>query len=153
MKELLGTPESDERPVETALFADALHGRSEQETDIELPCGSGEISAILHHLNNALVSILLNAQVVEFRLPSYSRLKRNLHELERSAQRASVLVKRLLQRVAITPVRQSWVANLVETAFPEPAVIEQGLPSQPRGKDEAVVVSVRDRKKVPHTIV
>lgn len=50
---------------------------------------------ILHGLNNALVSILLNAQVIEWKLPSYSRLKRNVHEVERSAQRGGLLVRRL----------------------------------------------------------
>jgi len=49
----------------------------------------------LHDLNNALVSILLNAQVIGMKLPSYSRLRRNVHEVERSAQRSAVLVKRL----------------------------------------------------------
>ena len=50
---------------------------------------------ILHGLNNALVSILLNAQVIGWKLPSYSRLKRNVHEVERSAQRGGLLVQRL----------------------------------------------------------
>jgi hypothetical protein len=50
---------------------------------------------ILHGLNNALVSILLNAQVIEWKLPSYSRLRRNVHEVERSAQRGGLLVQRL----------------------------------------------------------
>ncbi|HUN90131.1 MAG TPA: hypothetical protein VMU28_15130 [Terriglobales bacterium] len=49
----------------------------------------------LHDLNNALVSILLNAQVIGMKLPSYSRLRRNVHEVERSAQRSAVVVKRL----------------------------------------------------------
>ena len=50
---------------------------------------------IFHGLNNALVSILLNAQVIGWKLPSYSRLKRNVHEVERSAQRGGLLVQRL----------------------------------------------------------
>jgi len=50
---------------------------------------------ILHGLNNALVSILLNAQVIGWKLPSYSRLKRSVHEVERSAQRGGLLVQRL----------------------------------------------------------
>ena len=54
----------------------------------------------LHDLNNVLVSILLNSQVIEWKLPSYSRIKRNVHEVERSAQRGGLLVKRILQQIA-----------------------------------------------------
>lgn len=54
---------------------------------------------ILHDLNNALVSILLNAQLIEWKLPSYSRIKRNIHEIERSAQRVGVLVRGLREFV------------------------------------------------------
>jgi hypothetical protein len=58
-----------------------------------------DYAELLHGLNNALVSMLLNVQVMEWKLPSYSRLKRNLHEIERNAQRGGELVKRLLQRL------------------------------------------------------
>ena len=57
--------------------------------------GDSELSQILHGLNNMLVSILLNAQVIEWKLPSYSRIRRNVHEVERSAQRGAVLLSRL----------------------------------------------------------
>ena len=57
--------------------------------------GDAEPSQILHGLNNMLVSILLNAQVIEWKLPSYSRIRRNVHEIERSAQRGAVLLSRL----------------------------------------------------------
>jgi hypothetical protein len=46
-----------------------------------------ESAELLHGLNNVFVTMLLNAQVLEWKLPSYSRLKRNLHEIERNAQR------------------------------------------------------------------
>ena len=58
-----------------------------------------DCSEILHGLNNALASMLLNAQVMEWKLPSYSRSKRYLHEIERNAQRGGELVKRLLARL------------------------------------------------------
>ena len=54
---------------------------------------------ILHGLNNVLAGTLLNAQVMEWKLPSYSRSKRYLHEIERNAQRGGELVKRLLVRL------------------------------------------------------
>src|SRR6516165_3873408 len=57
----------------------------------------GQQAEILHGLNNVLVSILLNAQLIEWKLPTYSHLRRNVHEIERSARRAAVLLKRLLE--------------------------------------------------------
>lgn len=54
-----------------------------------------ELGEILHGLNNVLVSIVLNAQIMEWKLPSYSHMRRNTHEIQRSAQRAGVLLKRL----------------------------------------------------------
>lgn len=60
--------------------------------------GCADCGELLHVLNNALASVLLNAQVMAWKLPSYSRGKRYLHEIERNAQRAGELVKRLLER-------------------------------------------------------
>jgi len=84
------TPDPEESCRES-LRSDEMKGvlSSSQEQERE-PCCD-----ILHGLNNALVSILLNAQVIEWKLPSYSRLKRNVHEVERSAQRGGLLVQRL----------------------------------------------------------
>src|ERR1035438_5031927 len=59
--------------------------------------GTGDKCAeTLHGLNNVLASMLLNAQVLEWKLPSYSRSRRYLHEIERNAQRGGALVKQLL---------------------------------------------------------
>ena len=58
-----------------------------------------DCAEILHGLNNALAGMLLNAQVMEWKLPSYSRSRRYLHEIERNAQRGGELVKRLLERL------------------------------------------------------
>ena len=52
-------------------------------------------ATLLHDLNNVLVAILLNAQIVDLRLPAYSQLRRNVHEIVRGAQRGGVLVGRL----------------------------------------------------------
>ena len=57
-----------------------------------------ELGEILHGINNVLVSIVLNAQIMEWKLPSYSKMRRNTHEIQRSAQRAGVLLKRLSTR-------------------------------------------------------
>jgi hypothetical protein len=55
-----------------------------------------DLGEIVHGLNNVLVSILLNAQFMEWKLPSYSLMRRNTHEIQRSAKRAGVLLKRLV---------------------------------------------------------
>ncbi len=57
--------------------------------------GTEDCEDFLHGLNNVLVSVLLSAQVIEWKLPSYSQFRRNLHEIERSARRGSDLVVRL----------------------------------------------------------
>ena len=65
-------------------------------------------TSLLHELNNVLVAILLNAQVVEWKLPSYSRLKRNVHEIERGAQRGAVIVSRLREMKNDEMERNRW---------------------------------------------
>lgn len=54
---------------------------------------------LLHDLNNTFAAVLMNAQVLDGKLPSYSRSKRYIHEIERSAQRGGALLKRLLSRL------------------------------------------------------
>ena len=54
-----------------------------------------ELYSILHDLNNVLVCVLVNVQIMARILPSYSVLKRNLHEVERSAQQGGLFVRRL----------------------------------------------------------
>ena len=53
--------------------------------------GCEDCGELLHGLNNALASVLLNAQVMAWKLPSYSRGKRYLHEIERNSQPLSLL--------------------------------------------------------------
>ena len=72
---------------------------------------AGQRAEILHGLNNVLVSILLNAQLIEWKLPSYSRLRRNVHEIERSAQRAGMLLKQLVAEGEVRKGPGSWVGK------------------------------------------
>ena len=58
--------------------------------------GCSHCANILHELANTITAVLMNAQVMEWRLPPYSRLKRPVREMERQAQRSSALLKRLL---------------------------------------------------------
>ena len=58
-----------------------LAGELQDAVGGEAACGqpsSDECTEVLHTLNNMLASILLNAQVVEWKVASYSRIKRNI---------------------------------------------------------------------------
>jgi hypothetical protein len=76
---------------------ESSEGPAAQDARLALT-GCEDCGELLHGLNNALASVLLNAQVMAWKLPSYSRGKRYLHEIERNAQRGGELVKRLLER-------------------------------------------------------
>jgi hypothetical protein len=58
--------------------------------------GCGSCCGTLHELANSVTAVLINAQVLEWKLPPYSRLKRAVREIERHAQRSGGLLKRLL---------------------------------------------------------
>jgi len=57
----------------------------------------------MHELANSMTAVLINAQVLEWKLPPYSRLKRPVREIERHAQRSGALLKRLLGEFEINP--------------------------------------------------
>ncbi|HEY4931464.1 MAG TPA: hypothetical protein VII23_07825 [Terriglobales bacterium] len=130
------------------------------------PCKGkgGGCAEILHGLNNVLASMLLNAQVMEWKLPSYSRSKRYLHEIERNAQRGGELVKRLLEQLEVDR-RGSLCSRRTHTeivsgngASGTVAAQEQGGPSQvaelpARSTGHTAVVFLAHHKKAPHTIV
>jgi len=59
----------------------------------------GDCADLLHELANTTTVVLMNAQVLGWKLPPYSRLKRSVREIERNAQRAAELLKRLLCRL------------------------------------------------------
>jgi hypothetical protein len=56
----------------------------------------GNDTATLHELANSITAVLVHAQVLEWRLPPYSRLKRPVREIERHARRSGALLRRLL---------------------------------------------------------
>ena len=70
-----------------------------QKPDRPLLLQCRDCDAVLHELSNVMTGVLLNAQVLEWKLPPYSHLKRSVHELERNAQRGSELLKRLQRRL------------------------------------------------------
>ena len=55
----------------------------------------------MHELANSMTAVLINAQVLEWKLPPYSRLKRPVREIELHARRSGALLKRLLREFEI----------------------------------------------------
>jgi hypothetical protein len=53
---------------------------------------------MLHELSNVITGVLTNAQLLGWKLPPYSHLKRSVRELERGAQRSGELLRRLKER-------------------------------------------------------
>jgi len=115
----------DEQDRRTSLsLADRSTGLNAGQDCVTPKIVDPECAELLHGLNNVLVGMLLNAQVLEWKLPSYSRLKRNLHEIERNAQRGGELVRRLLKRFELPHSEQLTGGNNgAEAAAIDPAVI------------------------------
>ncbi len=75
-------------------------GQAREERDRGNPRSSRAFSDdcenLVHELANTITAVLVNVQVLGWKLPPYSRLKRPLREIERNAQRGGELMKRLL---------------------------------------------------------
>jgi len=54
---------------------------------------------LLHDLASVLTGVLMQSQMVAWKLPPYSHLKRSVREIERNAQRGSELMKRIMRRL------------------------------------------------------
>ncbi len=68
------------------------------ETASPSPRPADDCSQLVHELSNLMSGVLLNAQMLEWKLPPYSHLKRPIREVARNAQRAAELMKRLQRR-------------------------------------------------------
>ncbi len=91
---------SDDRQCEaiTSSWCGESKGRvPEPARPLRLQCQDCE--ELLHELSNVITPLLMHAQMLEWKLPSYSHLKRLVRDLERHARRASELVKALVRRV------------------------------------------------------
>ncbi|MFI5116121.1 MAG: hypothetical protein ACHP8B_05415 [Terriglobales bacterium] len=86
---------------ETSQISSAGQGR--EGHDPGNSCSSrafnGDCAALVHELANTTTAVLMNAQVLGWKLPPYSHLKRPSREIERNAQRGSELMKCLLRRL------------------------------------------------------
>lgn len=74
--------------------------------------------------------ILMNAQVVGWKLPPYSHLKRSVREIERSAQRGGELLKGLLRQFPDHLPAQNMAA---ETAIAGTKTFSDRTPGAPKG--------------------
>jgi hypothetical protein len=57
-----------------------------------------ECEEVLQELSGVITGVMINAQLLGWKLPPYSHLKRPVHEIERSVHRGAELLRRLLQR-------------------------------------------------------
>ena len=94
--------ESGNRQIEFSRVASfgQSSGESVQQLPQPSPLASEYCLELLQDLNNTFAAVLMNAQVLDGKMPSYSRSKRYVHEIERSAQRGGALLKRLLSRLS-----------------------------------------------------
>jgi len=80
------------------------------ERDAKAPCsshaGCSGCADVVHELANAMTAVLINAQVLEWKLPPYSRMKRPVREIERHAQRGGALLKSLLRHFEPDPAQE-----------------------------------------------
>lgn len=93
--------ESDNRQLEVSRVASlGQSGGESMQLSQPSPLTSEYCVDLLRDLSNTFAAVLMNAQVLDGKLPSYSRSKRYIHEIERSAQRGGAQLKRLLVRLS-----------------------------------------------------
>jgi hypothetical protein len=92
---------------------DSTERAPEMARPVLLQCSDCE--GLLHELSNVVTGILMNAQVLGWKLPPYSHLKRSVHEVERNAQRGGELLKQLMRRV-VCPGRRDVPGEELGTA-------------------------------------
>jgi hypothetical protein len=73
--------------------------------------GGTDCTEILHDLGNVLSGMLVNAQVMQWKLPAYSHSKRYVREIERGAQRGGSLLQQLIRRLAALQQSQERVCG------------------------------------------
>jgi len=98
MPETSSNSHSDRHGEAVASSCEGSKGRvPEAGRPLLLQCD--DCSDVLHELSNAMSGVLLNAQMLGWKLPPYSHLKRSVREIERNAQRGAELLKRWQRRL------------------------------------------------------
>jgi hypothetical protein len=101
-------------------------------------------AVILRDLEHAIAGMLVNAQVMEWKLPPYSHAKRYVREIERNAQRSAELVKQVMRKLAIVDERQQvceevpdFTGAMAAVTAQEPNVKEPSLARPANGRFHA----------------
>jgi len=101
------TEEASDTRVSAAFLSGDHSGAIASSGQDEVNAGSGSLPTdcanAMHELANSVTALLLNTQVLEWKLPPYSRLKGLVREIERHAQRSGTLLKCLLGRCETDP--------------------------------------------------
>jgi len=84
---------------------------------LRLQCADCE--ELLHELANVITGVLMQSQMVAWKLPPYSHLKRSVREIERNAQRGSELMKRIMRRLGDGEEKPSGKAAAMKPAARE----------------------------------
>ncbi len=127
-------PDTVQNAVEQVASLDQASGeKNVRASSWPSPLAAESCIELLHDLNNAFAAVLTNAQVLDGKLPSYSRSKRYIHEIERGAQRGAALIKRLLERLAAdgrgTAMEKEFESVKVPPVAERVAVANQGSPA------------------------
>ena len=109
-------PRSEQHDERTAAFLQDSGGSDRQCEAMASSCGDGkgrvpekarplrlqcsDCEELLHDLASVLTGVLMQSQMMAWKLPPYSHLKRSVREIERNAQRGSELMKRIMRRLA-----------------------------------------------------
>jgi len=110
-------------------------GEPALQTSQPSPLATASCTELLHELHKAFAAVLLNAQVLDGKLPSYSRSKRYIHEIERSAQRGGALLKRFLGRLPADSIGEEFASETIPLVEPTAVVANQGLTAASQGMD------------------
>lgn len=124
--EVLSSPGESGRPCDVmgSSCGDGKGRVAETARPLRLQCSDCEI--LLHELSNVITGVLMNAQVLQWKLPPYSHLKRSVREVERNAQRGSELLKRLMRPLAhVAPESSAAVPGELVSTLPA------GVPGEP----------------------
>jgi hypothetical protein len=84
--------------IASSSCGDSKGRQPETVRPLRLQCS--DCADIVHQLANIMTAVLMNAHVLEWKLPPYSHLKRSVREVERNAQRGGELLKQFMRRVA-----------------------------------------------------
>ncbi len=86
---------------------------------------------LLHELSKVLGGMVMNAQVMQWKLPAYSHSKRYVREIERSAQRGGSMVDQLMRCLGVSVLADEESCGNAVTAQ-EPSVDGINVANQPR---------------------